>query len=61
MSEATYTRVYKDFRGVDFTSGRSECDPSRFNYLLNMWRDYHSEQGAAVETAPGYRAATGAV
>lgn len=57
MAETTYTKVYRDFRGVDFTSNRSECDPSRFNYLVNMWRDYHSEQGAAVETAPGFRAA----
>lgn len=51
----TYTRTYRDFRGVDFSSKRSECDPHRFNYLVNMWRDYHSEQGAGVETAPGFR------
>ena len=51
-----YTRQYKDFRGVDFSSARAECAPTRFNDLKNMWRDYHSEQGAAVETAPGFRA-----
>lgn len=49
-----YTRKYSNFRGVDFSSARSECDPSRFNYLINMWRDYKSEQGAAVETAIGF-------
>ena len=59
MAEATYTRTYRDFRGVDFSSKRSECDPSRFNYLINMWRDYHSEQGAAVETSPGFRRIAG--
>ena len=55
MSETTYTRTYRDFRGVDFSSKRSECDPHRFNYLVNMWRDYHSEQGVGVETSPGFR------
>ena len=50
-----YTRKYSNLRGVDFSSSRSECDPSRFNYLINMWRDYKSEQGAAVETAIGFR------
>ena len=54
-----YTRQYKDFRGVDFSSARAECAPTRFNDLKNMWRDYHSEQGAAVETAPGFRALFG--
>lgn len=54
-----YTRQYKDFRGVDFSSARAECAPTRFNDLVNMWRDYHSEQGAAVETAPGFRALFG--
>lgn len=55
MAEATYTKVYKDFRGVDFSSERSECDPRRFKDLVNMWKDYRSESGAAVETAPGFR------
>lgn len=55
MSDTTYNRTYKGFRGVDFSSSRSDCDPTRFNYLVNMWRDYHSEQGAAVETVPGFR------
>lgn len=50
-----YTRKYANLRGVDFSSSRSECDPSRFNYLVNMWRDYKSEQGTAVETAIGFR------
>lgn len=50
-----YTRKYSNLRGVDFSSSRSECDPTRFNYLVNMWRDYKSEQGAAVETAIGFR------
>ncbi len=52
---ATYHKSYKTFRGVDFSSERSACDETRFNYLLNMWRDYHSESGAAIETSPGFR------
>ena len=28
---------------------------NRLAYSVNMWRDYESEQGAAVETFPGFR------
>ena len=28
---------------------------NRLAYSVNMWRDYESEQGAAVETVPGFR------
>lgn len=52
---STYTKTYSNMRGVDLSSERSECDARRFNLLLNMWRDYHSNLGAAVETAPGFR------
>ena len=55
MAERTYTKVYTDFRGVDFSSERSQCDPRRFTDLVNMWRDYRSEHGVAVETSPGFR------
>ncbi len=55
MAEKTYTKAYTDFRGVDFSSERSQCDPHRFSDLVNMWRDYRSEHGVAVETSPGFR------
>ncbi len=55
MATSIYHKSYKTFRGVDFSSERSACDETRFNYLVNMWRDYHSESGAAIETSPGFR------
>lgn len=55
MANSTYHKSYNRFRGVDFSSERSACDETRFNYLVNMWRDYHSESGAAIETSPGFR------
>ncbi len=54
-STAEYNRVLEDFGGVDFTSNDSECEIKRFPYLVNMWRDWESENGAALETVPGYR------
>ena len=50
-----YTRVYKDFRGVDVSSEASEVNEKRFAHAVNVWRDYHNENGEAVETAPGFR------
>ena len=46
------------FRGVDFSSHPSLVSPDRFSNALNVWRDYHSGQGSAVETFPGYRQIT---
>lgn len=50
-----YTKVYKDFKGVDLSSEPSEVDDRRFAHAINVWRDYHNENGDAVETAPGFR------
>lgn len=49
-----YTKVYKDFLGVDLTSEPSEVEDRRLHRILNMWRDYRSQEGAALETAPGF-------
>ena len=46
------------FRGVDFSSHPSLVSPDRFSNALNVWRDYHSGQGSAAETFPGYRQIT---
>ena len=54
-SSAQYTRAYGDFRGVDLSSDPSEVAVNRAADLLNMYRDYDSEHGAAIETIPGYR------
>lgn len=54
-SRAQYTRSYDSIRGVDFSSDPSEVSANRAADLLNMYRDYDSEHGAAIETIPGYR------
>lgn len=51
----TYTRSYSDFIGVDLSSDPKAVSPNRLAYSVNMWRDYESEQGAAIETFPGFR------
>ena len=43
------------FRGVDFTSHPSLVHPDRLADALNVWKDYKSGQGSAIETFPGYR------
>lgn len=50
-----YTRAFGGFRGVDLSSEQHAVESGRFTYLTNMWRDYESGQGDAVETVPGYR------
>lgn len=52
---AEQSRVYGNFRGVDFTSDPAQVSPYRFSYSVNMWKDYESQNGIAVETFPGYR------
>ena len=52
-----YNTYYGDFRGVDFSSDHSLVSPNRFAYLVNMYKDYKSKNGTAIETIPGYRKA----
>ena len=54
-SRPQYTRSYSEVRGVDFSSDPSRVAEVRSPNLLNMYRDYDSEHGAAIETIPGYR------
>lgn len=51
----TYTQHYSDFVGVDVSSDPRAVARNRLAYSVNMWRDYESEQGAAIETFPGFR------
>lgn len=51
-----YARYFDRLRGVDFSSDHNDVEDSRFAYLVNMYRDYQSGQGGAVETIPGFRA-----
>lgn len=50
-----YTRYYGDFRGVDFSSDHTQVHEQRLAYAVNMYRDYQSGQGQALETIPGFR------
>lgn len=50
-----YNAYYGDFRGVDFSSDHTQVANQRFAYLVNMYKDYGSANGAAVETIPGFR------
>lgn len=50
-----YARYFDQLRGVDFSSDHNDVEDSRFAYLVNMYRDYQSGQGGAVETIPGFR------
>lgn len=51
----TYTQYYSNFIGVDMSSDPRTVARNRLAYSVNMWRDYESNQGAAVETFPGFR------
>ncbi len=55
MAKTEYTRVLTGFGGMDVTNDDSNVAITRFPYLVNMWRDFKSENGAAVETFPGWR------
>ncbi len=46
---------YGDFRGVDFSSDHTQVNRQRLAYAVNMFRDYQSGQGRALETITGFR------
>ena len=50
-----YSRYYGAFRGVDFSSDHTQVNSSRLAYLVNMYKDYQSGQGEALETMAGFR------
>lgn len=50
-----YTRYYGDFRGVDFSSDHTQVNDHRFAYAINMYKDYRTGEGNAIETIPGFR------
>ena len=51
-----YNAYYGNFRGVDFSNDHTQVNRQRFAYLVNMYKDYQSAQGQAIETIPGFRA-----
>lgn len=54
-SRDVYNKYYGDFRGVDFSSDHAQVIDRRFAYSVNMYKDYLSGQGGAIETIPGFR------
>ncbi len=50
-----YSRHYGNFRGVDFSNDHTQVHASRLAYLVNMYKDYLSGQGEALETMAGFR------
>ena len=52
---STYLRALGDFIGLDCASEPSRISTRRMARCLNMWRDYESENGGAIETMPGWR------
>ena len=54
-NQKEYSRYMSNFRGVDSTSDASNVSLNRFSYLQNMYKDYRSGQGVAIETFPGTR------
>lgn len=54
-SSDVYSRYYGNFRGVDFSSDHTQVHEQRLAFSMNMYRDYQSGQGQALETVPGFR------
>ena len=50
-----YNYTLDSFKGVDFTSLDGRCDDEHFAYLVNLYRDKDKQNGAALESVPGYR------
>ncbi len=50
-----YTRSIPRFRGVDFSVDDTALSFERFANMKNMWKDWQSDDGPAVEAFPGYR------
>ncbi len=54
-SRDVHNRYYGDFRGVDFSSDHTQVIEQRLAYAVNMYKDYQSGQGKALETIAGFR------
>lgn len=54
-ASGTYPRNVESFVGLDCAAEASNISPRRMAHCVNMWRDYESENGSAIETMPGWR------
>lgn len=48
------TRVYNNFAGVDFNSDSTMVQLNRSPNCVNMYKNYNSSLGQAIETRPGF-------
>lgn len=60
-ASGTYPRTIESFVGLDCASEASSISHRRVARCVNMWRDYESENGGAIETMPGWRRLASAV
>lgn len=49
-----YVRQYSGFAGVDFSSDQVLVKKNRLPYAINVYKDYRSSQGQALETIAGF-------
>ena len=54
-NQKEYSRYMSNFRGIDTMSEASNVALNRFSFIQNMYKDYKSGQGVAIETFPGTR------
>ncbi len=50
-----YSRHYNSFLGLNLSENPSKISEMRLSDIENMYRDYYGNDGAALETVPGYR------
>ena len=55
QSRTEYSRYYNRFLGLNLSENPSNISEMRLSDIENMYRDYYGNDGAALETVPGYR------
>ncbi|MBE6694887.1 MAG: leucine-rich repeat domain-containing protein [Ruminococcaceae bacterium] len=55
QSRTEYSRYYNSFLGLNLSENPSSISEMRLSDMENMYRDYYGNDGAALETVPGYR------
>ena len=54
-ANAEYNYAKDVFKGIDLTTPDGRCDDEHFAYLVNLYRDKEKQNGALLESVPGYR------
>ncbi len=50
-----HSRYYRTFLGLNLSEDPSDIGEMRLSSMDNMYRDYYGNDGASIETVPGYR------